>query len=38
MWDITLLFLIVYYKMLTKTCYKVQISLKITDLDSYPNL
>ena len=33
MWDISLLFLIVNYNVLTKTRYKVQISSKITDLD-----
>ena len=33
MWDISLFFLIVNYNVLTKTCYKVQISSKMTDLD-----
>ena len=34
MWDISSLFLIVNYNVLTETCYKVQINSKITDLDS----
>ena len=33
-----IIFLIVDYNVLTKTCYKVQISLKITDLDGYSSL
>ena len=35
---ISLHFLIVYYNMLTKMYYKVQISSKITDLDFFPSL
>ena len=33
-----IIFLIMDYNVLTKTCYKVQISLKITDLDGYSSL
>ena len=33
-----IIFLIMDYNVLTKTCYKVQISSKITDLDSYSSL
>ena len=33
-----IIFLIMDYNMLTKTCYKVQISSKITDLDGYSSL
>ena len=32
-----IIFLIMDYNVLTKTCYKVQISLKITNLDGYSN-
>ena len=32
------IFLIMDYNALTKTCYKVQISSKITDLDGYSSL
>ena len=38
MWDISLFFLIVNYNVLIKTCYKVQISSKITNLDGSPSL
>ena len=31
-------FLIMDYNVLVKTCYKIQISSKITDLDDYSNL
>ena len=37
-WNISLFFLIVDYNVLTKMCYNVQISSKITDLDGYLNL
>ena len=33
-----IIFLIMDYNVLTKTCYKVQISSKITDLDGYSSL
>ena len=37
-WDISLFFLIMDYNVLTKTCYKVQISSKIINLDDYLSL
>ena len=33
-----IIFLIMDYNVLTKTCYKVQISSKIIDLDGYSSL
>ena len=33
-----IIFLIMDYNVLTKTCYNVQISSKITDLDGYSSL
>ena len=33
-----IIFLIMDYNVLTKTCYKVHISSKITDLDGYSSL
>ena len=33
-----IIFLIMDYNVLVKTCYKIQISSKITDLDDYSNL
>ena len=32
------IFLIMDYNVLTRTCYKVQMNLKITDLDGYSRL
>ena len=33
-----IIFLIMDYNVLTKTCYKVQTNSKITELDGYSNL
>ena len=38
LWNVSLLSLVVNHNVLTKMCYKVKISSKITDLDGYLSL